>query len=49
MVHGTAHDCRRVIVLPHEDPIAPDLREALDRLGLQLLRFKLSESNATIV
>jgi len=49
MVHGTAHDCRRVIVLPHKDPIAPDLREALDRLGLQLLRFTLGESKASIV
>lgn len=49
MVHGTSDNCRRVIVLPHKEPIAGDLKDALDRLGIQLLKFKLDEENATIV
>ncbi|MBX9915629.1 MAG: hypothetical protein K2Y07_00040 [Nitrosomonas sp.] len=49
MVHGTAKDCRRVMVLPHDEPIASDLKDALQRLGIELLRFKLDEHKATIV
>lgn len=49
MVHGTADDCRRVIVLPHKESIASDLKDALDRLGIQLLKFRLDEEGATIV
>ena len=49
MVHGTADDCRRVIVLPHKESIATDLKNALDRLGIQLLNFKLDEEKAIIV
>lgn len=49
MVHGTSDECRRVIVLPQKEPIAPDLKEALQRLNIELLRFKLDEQAATIV
>lgn len=49
MVHGTAADCRRVIVLPHKEAIAADLKEALERLGIELLKFKLDEQKATIL
>ena len=49
MVHGTATDCRRVIVLPHKQPIAPDLKYALQRLSILLVKFKLDEQKATIV
>lgn len=49
MVHGTAADCRRVIVLPHKEAIAADLKEALERLGIDLLKFKLDEQKATIL
>lgn len=49
MVHGTAADCRRVIVLPHKEPIAADLKDALQRLGIELVKFKLDEQKATIV
>jgi hypothetical protein len=49
MVHGTAADCRRVIVLPHKEAIAADLKEALERLGIELLKFKLDERKATIL
>lgn len=49
MVHGTATDCRRVIVLPHKEPIADDLKSALKRLKIELLHFKLNERKATIL
>jgi hypothetical protein len=49
MVHGTAQKCRRVTVLPHREPIAPDLTNALKRLGIDLLRFRLGKVKATIV
>jgi hypothetical protein len=49
MVHGTPADCRRVIVLPHKEPIAADLTVALQRLGIELVRFELDEQDATIV
>jgi hypothetical protein len=49
MVHGTTDDCRRVIVLPEKEAIASDLRVALERLGIDLLRFTLDHEKATIV
>jgi hypothetical protein len=49
MVHGTSDECRRVMVLPQKEPIAPDLKEALQRLHIELLNFKLDEKTATIV
>lgn len=49
MVHGTSDDCRRAMVLPQKEPIATDLKEALKRLNIELLRFKLDEDAATIV
>jgi hypothetical protein len=49
MVHGTSDDGRRVMVLPQKEPIATDLKEALKRLNIELLRFKLNEDAATIV
>jgi len=48
MVHGTSDECRRVIVLPQKESIASDLKEALQRLNIQLLKFKLDEKAATI-
>lgn len=49
MVHGTAADCRRVIVLPHKETIAADITEALQRLNIELLRFQLDKRKATIL
>ncbi|MFW6854901.1 hypothetical protein ACODYM_26775 [Burkholderia gladioli] len=49
MVHGTVDDCRRVMVLPHREPIANDLYEALQRLDIELLRFCLDEEKAVIM
>lgn len=49
MVHGTSDECRRVIVLPQNEPIASDLKDALQRLNIELLKFRLDEKAATIV
>jgi len=49
MVHGTSYKCRRVMVLPQKDFVAPDLTKALQRLNIELLKFKLDEKAATIV
>jgi hypothetical protein len=48
MVHGVK-DCRRVAVLPHDSPVAPELKQALERLGIELLTFRLDEKNVSIV
>lgn len=39
MTHGISKKCRRIMVLPHKEPIAPDLKGALDRLGIELMHF----------
>ena len=49
MVHGVGDKCRRVMVLPNDEPIAPDLLSALQRLGIQLIRFTLNDLKATIL
>lgn len=48
MVHGTLPNCRRVVVLPQKDSLASDLKEALERLGIELVRFGLDEERAMI-
>ena len=48
MVHGTSDECRRVMVLPENELIAPDLKDALQRLNIELLKFSLDEKTATI-
>jgi hypothetical protein len=49
MVHGTSDECRRVIVLPQKESLAPDLEGALHRLNIELVKFKLDKKAATIV
>ncbi len=49
MVHGTSDKCRRVIVLPKSELLAFDLEDALERLKIQVLKFKLDEKAATIL
>lgn len=49
MVHGKSDECRRVMVLPQKDIMSSDLKEALQRLNIELLKFKLDEKAAIIV
>ena len=48
MVHGKSDDCRRVMVLPRGETIAPDLVQTLHRLNVELLRFEMDENSVTI-
>ena len=49
LVHGTADGCQRFIVLPEKEVIAPDLSEAMQRLGIKPLKFRLDKAKATII
>jgi hypothetical protein len=49
MVHGTADGCRRVMVLPSDETLPGDVVEALVRLEVELLRFKLNKKRVMIV
>jgi hypothetical protein len=49
MVHGTADNCRRVMVLPLDETLSGDFVEALARLRIELLRFRLNKKGVTIV
>jgi hypothetical protein len=49
LVHGTADNCRRVMVLPKGKALSRDLVEALGRLQVELLRFELNKKGATII
>ena len=49
LVHGTGNNCRRVMVLPKDEAISGDLVEALDRLQVELLRFRLNKEGGRII
>jgi hypothetical protein len=49
MVHGTGNKCQRYIVLPMKDYITVDVTDALKRLDIKVLRFRLDEKKAAIV
>ena len=48
MVHGP-QSCRKAIVLPKAEPLVDDLRDALQRHHIGLLRFKLDRKRAEII
>lgn len=47
-VHGEPASCRRVIVLPEQDKLAPDLVTALQRNGIEVMLYELTEHAANI-
>ncbi|MBI5712907.1 MAG: hypothetical protein HZC38_05715 [Chloroflexi bacterium] len=49
MVHGTSDECRRVLVLPEKERIDSGLLDALHRLNIEVMRFKLDEKSARIL
>jgi len=49
MIHGRCAGCRRAVVLPKGEPIAPDLRSALEQLGITLMMFSLNKETATVI
>lgn len=48
MVHGP-RNAKKVIVLPEDEPVVDDLRNALRRYNIRILRFKLDHKRATII
>ena len=49
LVHGRNEPCRKIIVLPEDDPLAPDLADALIRLQIDEVSFRLTKSSVTIL
>jgi hypothetical protein len=49
LVHSRHQDCKKIIVLPKGEKLSSDLADALRRLRISVLRFKLDESSATIL
>ncbi len=47
-VHGDTPACKRVMVLPGKDKLAPDLAQALQRNGIDLMRYDLTETAVLI-
>lgn len=48
-VHGSAMSCKKILVLPADDSIAEDLRAALRRNEIELLRYRLTEKAVVIL
>jgi hypothetical protein len=48
MVHGRSIRCRKVMALPHDEDLPDDLAKAIGLLGIELVRFKLSDRGVTI-
>jgi hypothetical protein len=49
LVHGREVGCRRIIVLPEGERLAVDLVEALKRLQIEEVRFKLENDSVAIL
>jgi hypothetical protein len=49
LVHGRRKTCRKMIVLPDGERLASDLADALSRLQIEILKFKLSKDSVTIL
>jgi hypothetical protein len=49
LVHGSDSRCQRSLVLPSAEALPEDVALALERVGIRLLKFKLSESEASIL
>lgn len=49
MVHGTSNNCRRVFVLPSENSLGSDLKLALRRLNIEVLKFRFDRDSVDIL
>ena len=47
-VHGHTPTCKRVMVLPGKDKLAPDLAKAVQRNSIDLMLYDLTETAAVI-
>jgi hypothetical protein len=48
-VHGGTESCRKIIVLPAKEPLLSDIKRALRRLNIEILRFKLNETTVRMM
>ncbi len=48
-IHGHRVGCRRVIVLPHDKILPPDIEAALKALEIERVRFRLNKKTAAIL
>lgn len=48
-VHAPVEKCKRFLVLPDKGKLMSDLADALDRNDIQVLRYHLTEDDASIV
>jgi hypothetical protein len=49
LVHGRDITCRKTIVLPHDELLAADLADALRRLSIETVKFRLETNSVTIL
>lgn len=49
LVHGTAGKCRRAIVLPHHKAITMDVKAALKRMSIQVMKYKMDKQTVKIL
>jgi hypothetical protein len=48
-VHSAGKGCRRVMVLPADEPLSRDLTKGLARSGIELKRFRLTSDKVEII
>jgi hypothetical protein len=49
LVHGVARKCRLTLVLPHNEKLSNDLKEALTRHRVKILQFRLTSKKVEIL
>ncbi len=49
ITHSGSQSCKRIIVLPENESISFDLQDALDRMKIKLIHFKLLDDKAIII
>jgi hypothetical protein len=49
LVHSGDNTCRKIIVLPHDEPLSVDLAEALRRLSIETVKFRLEMNSVAIL
>jgi hypothetical protein len=49
LVHSRHEACHRAIVLPRDEILAPDLADALNRLRVEVIRFKFDKDSVAIL
>lgn len=48
-VHGINDNCKKIMVLPKKENLIPDLKTALEKLNVNIVRYELDETEAKII